>query len=93
VISVTDTAPDAVYELGHGGRLRPVVLSQSSTRFVSPNGAIFAITTDAIDRGVTWWDADQVYAYAMPRERSIDIDTTGDLDLVRSRLTELAQCK
>ncbi len=80
VVSVTKTSESA-YELGHADRLRPIS-ALSSRSFVIPNGAIYAITADAIDRGETWWTA-LTYCYVMPKTRSLDIDTVEDLAMAK----------
>jgi CMP-N,N'-diacetyllegionaminic acid synthase len=85
VISVTDAPSDLVFEVGHAGRLRNV---RATDPLVVPNGAIFLIRMDIVFTH-TWWDC-LAYAYRMPKERSIDVDTQADLemarDLMRKRL-------
>ncbi len=86
VVSVTDT-DESAYELGHADRLRPVAAINSRHAFVVPNGAIFAIKTDALDRGETWWTS-LTYAYRMPQERSIDIDTAEDFNVAAALMAK-----
>jgi len=84
VISVTEADLDgAVFEIGHAGRLRAVE-SEHRRSMVQPNGAIFAITRAALKRGEDWWRAPLVYAYSMPKARSVDIDTAADLEMARA---------
>lgn len=83
VISVTDAPSDLVFEIGHAGRLRNV---KSSDPLVVPNGAIFLIRSELVFSR-TWWDC-IAYAYRMPKERSIDIDTQADLDLARELMAK-----
>lgn len=78
VISVTDAPSDLVFEIGHAGRLRNV---RAIDPLVVPNGAIFLIRTELVFTS-TWWDC-VAYAYRMPKERSLDIDTQADLELAR----------
>lgn len=83
VVSVVETRQPDVYTLGHASRLRPVADHLDGRRMVVPNGAVYAITTDAWDRGLDWWTVPAVYAYEMPAERSVDIDTIVDLERAR----------
>ena len=78
VISVTEAPSDLVFEVGHAGRLRNV---RATDPLVVPNGAIFLIRTDKVFQ-FTWWDC-LAYAYRMPKDRSLDIDTMADLELAR----------
>jgi CMP-N-acetylneuraminic acid synthetase len=72
VVSVTDTPPDTAFEIGHANRLRP------KANTVVPNGSIYIATVKHLQAGGTWYEG-AVYAYRMPKERSIDIDTMRDL--------------
>ncbi len=85
VISVVESPDPEVFTIGHAGRLRPISLSQitDGRRLAVPNGAIYAITTAALDQGLDWWTAPVVTAYEMPPERSVDIDTAVDLERAR----------
>lgn len=76
VISVTDTPPDFVFELGHAGRIRPV------TKGLVANGAIFIITASHLKAAGTWFNG-VTYGYYMPKNRSLDIDTKLDLEIAR----------
>lgn len=84
VVSVTAAPSDGVFEVGHASRLRPI---SSLPGLVVPNGAVFLLTVDALDRGEDWWTA-VCYAYKMPQIRSIDIDTQHDLDVANAVLTQ-----
>lgn len=89
VISVTPTRYPEVYTIGDINRLRPVEVDNAYGRpLVVPNGAIYAITTKALDLRFDWWSAQMVYAYEMPASRSVDIDTEADLQLARKLWTE-----
>jgi CMP-N,N'-diacetyllegionaminic acid synthase len=79
VVSVTDVAEDVVFEIGHANRLR------EKTNFVTPNGAIYIITKEALIKGESWYSG-LSYAYKMPKERSLDIDTSLDLEIARMML-------
>lgn len=77
VVSVTEAPDDLVFEVGHAGRMRP------SKNVVVPNGAVYVITTEALNRGHNWYSGITV-AYKMPRDRSLDIDTPADLAMARA---------
>ena len=83
VISVVETSAPEIFTIGHAGRMRQASLHRDGLRLAVPNGAIFAITMAALDRGLDWWTADVVRAYEMPPERSVDIDTIVDLERAR----------
>ncbi len=76
VISVTEAPSDLAFEVGFAQRLRTV------PNIVVPNGAIYILTKDALDRGETWYSGIS-YAYSMPKERSLDIDNGIDLEIAR----------
>lgn len=77
VVSMTEPPDDMVFELGHAGRMRP------KTNIIVPNGAIYIISKDALLRGHNWYSG-ITYAYEMPRDRSLDIDTQLDLRIARA---------
>lgn len=77
VVSVTQPPDDMVFEIGHAGRMR----AKGNT--VVPNGAIYIISKDAVLRGHNWYSG-ITYAYTMPRDRSLDIDTPLDLKMARA---------
>lgn len=81
VISVTDAPSDLVFEVGHAGRLRNV---HARDPLVVPNGAIFLMRSELVFTH-TWWDCVS-YAYPMPKERSLDIDTAADLEQAREMM-------
>lgn len=83
VISVTDAPSDLVFEVGHAGRLRNV---RATDPLVVPNGAIFLIRSELVFTR-TWWDC-VAYAYRMPSERSIDINTAADLEMARDLMAK-----
>ena len=81
VVSVTtelDYSGKMTFEFGHAGRLRPKPC-------LMENGAIFAITTEALRAGKDWYSG-ICHGHEMPLERSIDIDTLADLDAARDIL-------
>lgn len=80
VISVTEAGERWIYEVGHANRLRPIGTANPADRVVSPNGAIYIISREALERGEDWWTG-VTYAYFMAKERSIDIDTSEDFAL------------
>lgn len=93
VISVVETPEPEIFTIGHAGRLRSIDMRSSWGRpidgaLVRPNGAVFAITTKALDAGYDWWTAPVVTAYVMPPERSVDIDTIVDLERARELWTK-----
>jgi CMP-N,N'-diacetyllegionaminic acid synthase len=77
VVSITDPEEDLTFRLGHANRLVP------QTNIVVPNGAIYIITTDALERGENWYSG-VAYAYRMPKDRSIDINTPIDLMMAKA---------
>lgn len=83
VVSVVATPSPEIYSIGHAGRMRRLDVHADGRTLCVPNGAIFAITTQALDAGFDWWTAPVVTAYPMPEERSIDIDTIVDLERAR----------
>lgn len=77
VVSMTEPEEDLVFELGHCDRMR------HSTNVVVPNGAIYIITTASLDRGVNWYNG-VAYAYRMPKDKSLDINTPLDLIMAQA---------
>jgi CMP-N,N'-diacetyllegionaminic acid synthase len=84
VVSVTETRHPEVYTINPLQRLRPVAPDVSARKIVVPNGAIFAITTEALAEGLDWWTCTTCYGFEMPAARSVDIDTAADLELART---------
>lgn len=76
VISVGTPPPDFCFERGHAHRLRP------AQNIVIANGALYLITREHLSLGD--WYSGLNYAYEMPPERSIDIDTQMDLTIARA---------
>ena len=76
--SVCRAPGEYALKFGHAGRLR------IDSSIVVPNGAIYAISTDALARGEDWYTG-ICYGYEMPRERSIDIDTIVELEQARAQ--------
>jgi CMP-N,N'-diacetyllegionaminic acid synthase len=79
VVSVTDGPCDLVFQVGHANRMR------SRTDMVVANGAIYGITMSALFSGEDWYSGIS-YAYYMPKDRSLDIDTEGDLEIARAMI-------
>jgi len=77
VVSVTEVPEDLIFQVRWADRLEP-----ASRNFVVPNGAIYIMRSADIMRGRSWY-SDLVYAYRMPKDRSLDIDTPMDLELAR----------
>lgn len=76
VVSVTEAADDVAFVVRHAQRLErlpPIVV---------PNGAVYVLSTEALRAGRDWYGP-YAYAYRMPKERSIDVDTEVDLRLAR----------
>ena len=76
VVSVVDGGDDVAYQVRHAKRLEKI------PHVVVPNGAVYVLRTEALMRGEDWFSGD-CYAYKMPKDRSIDIDTPTDLELAR----------
>jgi CMP-N-acetylneuraminic acid synthetase len=88
VVSVTAiNDPSAAFVLGHAGRLHP---PQTVNGLYRPNGAIYAITMAALERG-DWFYEGLAYGYVMPPERSLDIDWHSDMDAAREALAAMEQ--
>ncbi len=85
VVSVTDVPEDLVFQVRWADRLEP-----APRNFVVPNGAIYIMRTEDLARGGSWYSG-LAYAYRMPKERSLDIDTPHDLELARIMLTDVWQ--
>lgn len=82
-VSVTEAPKDLCFDLGLGNRLRP------KQNVMVCNGAIYLITTEHLLRRGDWYNGVS-YAYLMPKERSLDIDTRADLDRAREHLLQQA---
>jgi len=83
VVSVTtqlDHSGKLTFGFGHAGRLRPKPC-------LMENGAIFAITMDALRAGEDWYSG-ICHGYEMPPDRAIDIDTLADLERAREILAQ-----
>lgn len=76
VISVAVPEPDYCFVRGHAERLR------EAKNIVVANGALYFITRDHLMCG-DWYDG-VTYAFEMPVERSLDIDTDMDLTIARA---------
>jgi CMP-N,N'-diacetyllegionaminic acid synthase len=95
VVSVTVAPPEHIWEVSNDGRLRPKIinyfvgdkLKAAFSQFVIPNGAIFWATGEHLANGGDWFSG-VTYAYEMPPERSIDIDTKADLDRAREMVKQ-----
>jgi CMP-N-acetylneuraminic acid synthetase len=91
VVSVTPAAhhPYLLKTVGPSGRLedflpgkRRVAGRQELPPVHSLNGAIYLARSDFLREKKTWYSED-TYAYVMPAERSLDVDTPWDLHLLR----------
>ena len=76
VVSVFDGPEDLAFKVRHAGRLERV------PEIVVPNGAIYLLRTDALERGQDWY-GDHIYHHKMPRDRSLDINVHFDLEVAR----------
>jgi len=85
VISVTEAPKNDVFEIGHALRLHPARHS-----VVVPNGAIYLMTGEHLLNKGDWYSG-ITYAYQMPKERSLDIDTKMDLEYARLLVKGRAQ--
>lgn len=89
VVSVTpvEKHPHWMKAMTADGRLRPLLSDvaaathrQALPLAFSPNGAIYVARPDVLKRS-RGWQTDRTYAWVMPPERSLDIDTPFDLEL------------
>lgn len=76
VVSVTAAEEALAFQVRHARRLEEV------PNVVVPNGAVFLARTRHLENGGNWFNG-QVYGYAMPKDRSLDIDTAQDLQIAR----------
>lgn len=76
VFSVTEAPDDLAFEVGHANRLRKL------PNVVVPNGSLFLITGEALERGESWFSG-LAYGYSMPKDESLDIDTQLDLEIAK----------
>jgi CMP-N,N'-diacetyllegionaminic acid synthase len=72
VVSVFDGPDDLAFKVRHAGRLERL------PTIVIPNGAIYLLRVDKLERGEDWY-GDHAYGYVMPRDRSLDINVAFDL--------------
>lgn len=88
VISVIEfPKAETLFTLGHAERLR----NTSETDIVyTPNGAIYLIKWDHLLDGGDWYGL-HTYAYVMPPERSIDIDTHADFEAAKAMIKDNSQ--
>ncbi len=66
--------------------------SQDFPKYYRLNGAIFLSSVDSFLERKTWF-VEKSYAYVMPRERSVDIDTLFDLKFAEYLLSEFEYLK
>lgn len=90
-ISPVQQSPYWMYTLDNNGHLNQLVSGAYSQRQLLPpvyalNGAIYVIRSNIFVRAPAFIYNDTV-AHVMPYERSDDIDTQGDLDAIRFRLS------
>lgn len=74
---------DTLFTLGHANRLRG--MADQANAVYTPNGAIYLIRWDYLMGGETWY-GNHAYAYVMPPERSLDIDTHADFEAAMAML-------
>jgi CMP-N,N'-diacetyllegionaminic acid synthase len=88
VISVIEfPRRDTLFTIGHADRLRDA--NQPSAVF-TPNGAIYLIKWNHLLSKDSWYYP-HAYAYVMPPERSIDIDTHADFEAAKAMLDDQGQ--
>lgn len=88
VISVVEfPKDDTLFTLGHAGRLRG---TRESDTIYTPNGAIYLVKWDFLLEKGDWYGS-HAYAYVMPPERSLDIDTHADFEAARAMLDDDGQ--
>lgn len=84
VVSVSES--NLPWEVGFANRLRRLVPSPSARGVVVENGAIFMVRTEAFEREGLFPEI--TYAYRMPPERSVDIDTLADFEYAEALLAK-----
>lgn len=84
VISVS--VSDRPWELGHANRMRRIKASPSSHGFVAENGVIFLVRADAFEREGLF--PEKSYAYYIPSDRALDIDTRSDFEVAEAMLRQ-----
>ena len=84
VISVTEAKPASwLRQMGPDGRLHPVVSDerldnrQNYTPVYLPNGSIYVFDVETLRSNRTYFGPES-FAYPMPSERAVDIDTEAD---------------
>jgi len=76
VVSIVKGPTDLAFQIRFAKRL------EALPGIVVPNGAIYILTSSAIERGLDWYNG-FAYGYEMSKERSLDIDTEQDLIIAR----------
>jgi CMP-N,N'-diacetyllegionaminic acid synthase len=82
VVSVTKGPDDLAFVIRHANRMDRL------PNIVIPNGAIYAMKVDVIERGDDWYGA-YAYGYVMPNERSLDINIGFDLEVAKLYLPNM----
>jgi len=82
--SVVRTKQPEIYDGGLASRMRLARQAQAGY-FFTPNGAVYAITRQALEQGHGFESSSLLYGYEMPASRSVDIDTIDDF-LIAARL-------
>ena len=54
---------------------------QSLPKVYMPNGAIYIVKVEAFKKNATFLTKETI-SYTMPKERSIDVDSASDIDLI-----------
>lgn len=96
VVSVThaDPPPAHIFRQSTSGRLSPLLETVTAKRrqdlapYYALNGAIYAFKRDWFLQ-IGWLDIKQAFAFIMPPERSVDIDTAIDFELAELRAKSL----
>lgn len=76
VVSVTAGGEGIAFQVRHAKRLERI------PDIVIPNGAIYLMRIASLREGKNWFSG-ETYAYQMPKDRSVDIDTPADLEIAR----------
>lgn len=82
VVSMVLKKDNNSFSLGHADRIR--LPSETEERWAM-NGAVYLITWQHLMDGGDW-EGPHSYAYRMPSERSLDIDTHADFEAARAML-------
>ncbi len=93
-VYIPEHTPYKAFKLSENGRLEglvdnrtPFMRRQDLPQTFMPNGAIYLIETEQFLSGGSFFCEDGTVAYEMSREKSVDIDTTDDVNIVDKLLS------